>query len=138
MSTFTYRIIVIGLLSVFFSCTKKQTRIPIEGKIGVALHGNGTLIYAQTLDLYGSTGYQISSIIRKKNKQLHIQFNHVQAPDAGFTVLAPADANIALPALPEGTHRIVFIVNNQRINATLFLGATDSLHLEPEGEVINL
>lgn len=62
----------------------------------------------------------------------------MQAPDAGFTVLAPADANIALPALPEGTHRIVFIVNNQRINATLFLGATDSLHVEAEGEVINL
>lgn len=136
MSTFTYRIIVIGLLSVFFSCTKKQTRIPIEGKIGVALHGNGTLIYAQTLDLYGSTGYQISSIIRKKNKQLHIQFNHVQAPDAGFTVLAPADANIALPALPEGTHRIVFTLNDQQTNATLFLGETDSLYVEAGGEVI--
>jgi hypothetical protein len=33
---------------------------------------------------------------------------------------------------------MVFIVNNQRINATLFLGATDSLHVEAEGEVINL
>ena len=119
-------------------CTKKQARMAIKGKIGVALHGNGTLIYAETLNLYGSSGYRIQSVIRKKSKALHIEFKHVLAPEAGFTVLSPADVYLALPNLPNGTHRVVFTLNDQQTNATLFLGETDSLYVEAGGEVIAL
>jgi hypothetical protein len=125
------------LFSMFFlGCTKKQARIPIEGKIGVALHGNGPLIYAQTIELYGSGGYRIQSVVRKKSKELHIEFKHVLAPEAGFTVLSPADVYLALPNLPDGTHRVVFTLNDQQTNATLFLGETDSLDIGTGGEVI--
>ena len=117
-------------------CSKKQARIPIEGKIGVALHGNGPLIYAQTLNVYGSSGYRIQSVVRKKSKELHIEFKHVLAPEAGFTVLSPADVYLALPNLPDGSHRVVFTLNDQQTNATLFLGETDSLFVEAGGEVI--
>ena len=110
----------------------------IKGKIGVTLQGNGTLIYAQTLNLYGSSGYRIQSVVRKKSKELHIEFKHVLAPEAGFTVLSPADVYLALPNLPNGTHRVVFTLNDQQTNATLFLGETDSLYVEAGGEVIAL
>ena len=122
----------------FLGCSKKQARIPIEGKIGVALHGNGPLIYAQTIELYGSGGYRIQSVVRKKSKELHIEFKHVLAPEAGFTVLSPADVYLALPNLPKGTHRVVFTLNNQQTSATLFLGETDSLQVATGGEVIAL
>ena len=110
--------------------------MPIEGKIGVALHGNGPLIYAQTLNVYGSSGYRIQSVVRKKGKELHIEFKHVLAPEAGFMVLSPADVYLALPNLPDGTHRVVFTLNDQQTNATLFLGETDSLDIGTGGEVI--
>jgi hypothetical protein len=126
------------LFSMFFlGCTKKIST-PIEGKIGVTLQGNGTLIYAQTLNLYGSSGYRIQSVVRKKSKELHIEFKHVLAPEAGFTVLSPADVYLALPNLPNGSHRVVFTLNDQQTNATLFLGETDSLYVEAGGEVIPL
>jgi hypothetical protein len=90
------------------------------------------------LNLYGSSGYRIQSVVRKKSKELHIEFKHVLAPEAGFTVLSPANVYLALPNLPNGTHRVVFTLNDQQTNATLFLGETDSLYVEAGGEVIAL
>ena len=119
----------------FLGCTKKIST-QIEGKIGVTLQGNCTLIYAQTLNLYGSSVYRIQSVVRKKSKELHIEFKHVLAPEAGFTVLSPADVYLALPNLPNGSYRVVFTLNDQQTNATLFLGETDSLDIGTGGEVI--
>lgn len=121
MKTLISSIATIALLISLPSCKKNIYESPIDSEIIVnAVEIDGSIhILASTEKLYPSTGFTICNSKSKTGSKISIKFKHIEEPEAGFTVLAPATCEIDLGNLDESEYSMKFKLNGQTTSAIL-------------------